>query len=55
MNNDHHTNRLRRRLIAGSAGAALGGLSRTAFAQGTSELPSPTASATSSPTPRSGR
>ena len=43
MKNDHHANRLRRRLIAGSAGAlasaALGGLSRAAFAQGTSELP----------------
>ena len=43
MNNDHPANRLRRRLIAGSAGtlasAALGGLSRTAFAEGTSELP----------------
>ena len=43
MKNDHHANRLRRRLLAGSAGAlasaALGGLSRAAFAQGTSELP----------------
>ena len=44
MNNDHHANRLRRRLIAGSAGAlagaALGGLSRSALAQSTGELPS---------------
>ena len=43
MNDDTTTNRLRRRLIAGSAGAlataGLGALSRSAFAQGSTELP----------------
>ena len=43
MNNDHHANRLRRRLIAGGASAlasaGLGMLSRSAFAQTTGELP----------------
>ena len=44
MNNDQHANRLRRRIIAGGAGAlasaALGGLSRSALAQTTGELSS---------------